>query len=152
MIIRILGVFSIAAIGWVLLAMLTVASVRANECEVEPASEWAPQGFICPPHYGDGDASMWGGLGVAVNSCVYPWTACPPIRITSHVTGVSIVVTPVMWCHCWVNLTGPNGETERLVDLDPAAVAALGLDPDVPTLHRVQVEPASMLPDTAMQP
>lgn len=178
----VLGAFMIVLIIgllWLLLLRQPAAAVDTRLCEVEPASQWAPQGFICPPMYGEGTASQWPGPGVARNDCVYPWTSCPPITITAIDTGRSVTVTPTMWCMCWVGVTGPLGETARIVDLDPATVAALGLDPGR-GLHRVQVYPAGgsagqdpgnplpspspatdgagaeappqALPDTAMQP
>lgn len=137
---------------------LVEGSEPERKCVPEAASQWAPAGFICDPIYGDGWASMWGGPGAATNSCVYPWKDCQTIAVTSLETGITIIVTPTTWCHCWANVTGPNGETERLVDLDPGHVAALGLDPDLPTLHRVHVEPVreeasshTLLPNTAME-
>ncbi len=125
--------------------LLGVGTVQANECEPEPASQWAPAGWKCPPAFGIGDASRYPGPGVAVNSCVFPWDACPPIAITSMQTGITVVVIPSMWCHCYVNAPGPQGETARLVDLDPATVAALGLHWE-DGMYRVSVEPASYLP------
>ena len=130
-----------------------VSTATANDCIPEPASEWAPQGWICPPLYGEGTASTWGGPGAARNDCVYPWDDCVPIVVTSTDTGRSITVTPSMWCHCWTGVTGPNGETRRIVDLSPEQVAELGLDVSR-GLFRVSVEPASivpmLLPDTAV--
>lgn len=100
--------------------------------------------------YGEGFASQWGGPGVARNDCVYPWADCQPIRITSLDTGISVDVTPRMYCDCY------TGTPEwRIVDLDPPTLAALGLDPSL-GLHRVTVEPIGIpvadvaLPDTAM--
>lgn len=130
-----------------------------SNCKIEPASQWAPQGYICPPIYGIGTASRYEGNGVARNDCTWPFTACTPIRITALDTGKTVVVTPVTWCMCWVGVIGPNGETDRIVDLDPATVAILGLDWSR-GLYRVRVEPATGaersgtldLPDTAMTP
>jgi hypothetical protein len=39
------------------LVMAVAMVVRANECTPEPASPWAPAGWICPPAYGEGTAS-----------------------------------------------------------------------------------------------
>lgn len=142
--------------------LLTAATAYAGDgCRFDEITEHNPTGWIGCEQYGVGTASTWGGPGVAVNACVYPWTDCKPLRITSLDTGHSVVVTPTMYCNCWVNGTGPNGETARLVDLDPASVAALGLPG--PGLWRVEVQPAGsepvvtaaaptpgMLPDTGM--
>ncbi len=138
--------------------------VALDGCEPEPASQWAPSGWICPPLFGDGTASRWQGPGVARNDCQWPWTDCQPIRITSHQTGLSVIVTPSMWCHCWTGVSGPSGETRRIVDLDPATLSALGLDSSA-GLFSVNVEPAPgwavrpaaapavpALPDTATLP
>lgn len=141
-----------------LFLILGVIDPVLGACEAyEPDPPNEPSGVMGCVVYGEGDASMWAGPGVARNDCVYPWTDCQPIRITSLETGVSVDVTPTMFCDCYQR-PGPNGETLRLVDLDPPTVAALGLNPDVPTLHRVRVEPVSVpvagvaLPDTAMRP
>jgi hypothetical protein len=59
-----------------------------------------------------------------------------------------------MFCDCYAGRVGPQGETERLIDLDPAMVAALGLDP-ADGLYDVEVWPVgggSALPNTAMRP
>jgi hypothetical protein len=104
-----------------------------------------------------GIASMWGGPGAASHDCVFPWTACQTRAVRSLDTGVVIIVTPRMYCDCFVGRVGPNGETERLIDLDPAMVAALGLDP-VAGLFRVEVwpvdatsgQPDGGVPDTAV--
>lgn len=131
--------------------LLWPSPTQATDCTPEPASQWAPAGLICPPQYGEGTASTWSGPGAARNDCIWPWTDCVTIRITSIVTSRSIIVTPVMWCHCYVNAPGPNGETARLIDLDPSQVAALGLDASH-GLFRVSVEPATVaLPDTALE-
>lgn len=135
----------------VLLLMLALALFRPSPiyagCRPEPASQWAPAGYVCDPHYGIGTASTWQGPGSAVNSCSYPWTDCQTIAVQSLDTGLVIVTRPTMYCHCWVGVTGPNGETERLVDLGPELVAALGLPG--PGLYDVKVWPVTTLPDTA---
>jgi hypothetical protein len=123
---------------------------------MQTAKEWYnPTGWEGCTVYGTGLASHYEGPGVARNDCLYPWTACEPIRITSLTTGRSIVVTPVMFCDCYHG-TGD----ERLVDLDPTAVRALGLDWST-GLYPVRVEPAGRhghvegnqpaIPDTAMR-
>ena len=84
-------------------------------------------------------------------------TGCGSVRVTSHDTGLSVVTEVGEWCHCYVNAPGPNGETERLIDLTRPLVAALGLDWDT-GMYRVTVEPVSstnraqlMLPDTSAE-
>lgn len=124
----------------IIVLLLPTPVIAIDGCEPEPASQWAPAGFVCPPVFGEGIASTWQGPGVATNSCVYPWTDCTPIRITVLATGAWIEVRPTQWCMCWVGVTGPNGETQRLVDLDPDTVTALGLGG--PGLFAVRVDPA----------
>jgi hypothetical protein len=137
---------------WAVLILLillwsTTGEVEAA-CRPEPITPDTPTGVAGCTIYGDGIASHWGGPGVARNDCVYPWDDCTPIRITSHQTGLSIIVTPTMFCDCYTST-----REERIVDLDPAAVEALGLD-WAQGLYPVRVEPVgdSGLPDTAMQP
>jgi hypothetical protein len=142
------------------LTAVNVAGVAAVEpyppapgCEeYPPIQPHEPSGVKGCERYGIGDASRYPGSGVARNDCVYPWTACTPIQITSLETGISIIVTPTMFCDCYQR-PGPNGETLRLVDLDPATVAALGLDWN-DGMYDVSVEPATivLLPDTRMSP
>lgn len=88
----------------------------------------------------DGIASMWQGPGAATHDCVWPWKDCQTRSVQSLDTGLVIIVTPSMYCDCFVGRTGPNGETERLIDLAPSMVAALGLDPAA-GLFRVRVTP-----------
>lgn len=104
--------------------------------------------------YGEGLASWWGGPGVARNDCLYPWTRCAPIRVTSMSTGLTVTVRPTMYCDCY---TGTSDE--RLVDLDPASLRALGLwDQRSRGLFPITVEPLAggrttstlTLPDTAI--
>jgi len=97
-----------------------------------------------------GIASMWAGPGAATHDCVWPWTDCVPRRVTALDTGLSIIVVPQMYCDCYVGYTGPHGETERLIDLDPSQVRALGLDPSR-GLWRVSVELLPTIPDTAFR-
>lgn len=103
--------------------------------------------------YGRGTASSWAGPGAARNDCLWPWTACTTIEVVALDTGLRIVVTPTMYCDCYTGRRGPNGERQRIVDLDPAQVAALGLNP-AEGLWPVRVRPVSPttgLPDTAME-
>ena len=96
-----------------------------------------------------GVASTWSGPGAATHDCTWPWTSCTTRQVQSLKTGVTIIVTPTMYCDCFVGRIGPNGETERLIDLDPAMVRALGLDP-ADGLFDVQVTLLPpLLPNTA---
>jgi hypothetical protein len=124
-------------------------------CRPEPITASTPTGIAGCVRYGTGIASRWPGPGVARNDCTWPWDACRPIVITALDTGRQVIVTPRMFCDCYTGTAD-----ERLVDLDPAAVAALGLTWDA-GLYRVSVEPASiapmasptpLLPDTAVAP
>lgn len=141
-----LDLLILIAIAAVLALLLLTAGPTRGACLPEPESQWAPAGFICPPIYGTGWASAWQGPGVARNDCVYQWADCEPITITYR--GRSVTVTPSMWCHCYVHAPGPNGETQRIVDLDPATREALGIKGY--RLWRVTVEPAKSLPDTSL--
>ena len=130
----------------IVLGMLLAPRARAICTPIE-VTWYSPTGVAGCEVYGEGTASWWQGPGVARNDCTWPWTACAPISVTSHQTGLTIIVTPTMFCDCY---TGTS--RERIVDLDPAALAALGLDPGQ-GLYPVTVYPASWggLPDTAMR-
>lgn len=112
---------------------------------------YSPTGVAGCELYGTGIASWYSGPGVARNDCEYPWTNCTPIRIESLDTGRAIVVVPSGYCDCFATTS-----EQRLVDLDPAALSALGLDPSK-GLYAVEVLPASpstpgsrVLPNTAL--
>lgn len=134
---------------FILVAAAVPATAKANDCTPEPASQWAPAGWICPPRYGEGTASTWGGPGAARNDCTYPFTACEPLTVRSLDTGRVITITPTTWCMCWVGVVGPAGERERIIDLGPEQWAALGLPG--PGLYRVEVRPAVALPNTSIR-
>ncbi len=123
------------------------------ECErYAPNPPNEPTGIKGCEIYGEGIASMYSGPGVARNDCVWPWTGCTAIRITSLDTGISVDRIPQMYCDCYTGTAD-----QRIVDLDPPTVAALGLDPAL-GLWRVRISPIGlpvsdvMLPDTAMSP
>ena len=134
--------------------MLSVDWHRAEAaCRPYPVGPNSPTGIVGCSVYGEGTASWYAGPGVARNDCEWPWDACTTIKITAIDTGRNIVVTPTMFCDCY---TGTPDE--RIVDLDPAALHALGLAASR-GLYPVVVEPAdgehgsppALLPDTAMQ-
>ena len=96
---------------------------------IDVVPETQPSGWAGCEVYGSGIASHWSGPGVARNDCEFPWTGCATIVITSDETGRSVTVQPTMFCDCYI--ARDYGETSRIVDLDPATLAALGLDPDL---------------------
>jgi hypothetical protein len=131
----------------VLLLAAAVPTVRAADgCHSIPITSYSPTGVAGCPVYGEGIASMWGGPGAARNDCTWPFKGCQPIAIRSLDTGLVITITPTMYCDCYT--TTPD---QRMVDLDPAMVAALGLDPAA-GLFPVSVYPVDSagLPNTAM--
>jgi hypothetical protein len=131
--------------------LVTSAKAGDETCEFYPADQWAPEGTKGCTLDGptEGVASTWPGPVAAAQWCVWPWTDCTPVTVQSHVTGVTIVITPQQFCHCY-------WETDRrLIDLSPGQVAALGLDPaaglfdvTVTPFREGLVEP--VLPDTAV--
>lgn len=140
-----------AAVVLLLLSAVLLAgasSVRAG-CHAIAITPDTPTGIAGCTVYGVGTASAWGGPGAARNDCEWPWNDCQAIAVLSLTTGLRIVVVPTMFGDLY---TGTRHE--RIVDLDPAMVAALGLDPS-DGLWPVRVTPVdgeTGLPDTAMQP
>jgi hypothetical protein len=136
---------SLAAVLLIGLALASLAK-GGDGCHAIPVTADTPTGIAGCVVYGEGTASMWGGPGIARNDCLYPWTDCETISIQSLTTGVTIIVTPRMFGDLY---TGTP--RERIVDLDPAAVHALGLDESL-GLWPVRVTPvdgATGLPDTS---
>lgn len=130
--------------------LLAAAPARAGDetCYPIEVTWYSPTGIAGCTVYGQGTASMWGGPGAARNDCVFPWDDCQTIAVRSLDTGLQIVVTPTMFGDLY---TGTP--RERIVDLDPSMVAALGLDP-ADGLWDVEVWPVDkhtglLLPDTA---
>lgn len=141
--IRFLGALLVLA-----LPLIAPTPVEAR-CHPIPVTWYSPSGIAGCSIYGIGWASWWQGPGVARNDCLYPWTQCAAIRITSVTTGRSLVVTPTMYCDCY---TGTRDQ--RLVDLPVSLLGALGLDAG-DGLYRVRVSRATdpgpaLLPDTAL--
>jgi hypothetical protein len=130
----------------ILLSMALGATAQASKgCESIEVGPDTPTGIAGCVVYGEGIASMWQGPGAARNDCTYPWTECPTVRVRSLQTGLQIIVTPTMFCDCYTGTAD-----ERIIDLDPAMVSALGLNP-VEGLWLVKVEPVQGLPDTAIE-
>lgn len=125
------------------------------ECRPYPITWYSPTGIVGCEVYGIGTASWYSGDSVARNDCEYPWTSCTPIRIRSLDTGREVVVVPRMYCDCFSGTS-----RQRIVDLDPATLKALGLwEMRDRGLFEVVVSPASSstptssslsLPDTAL--
>jgi hypothetical protein len=115
-----------AAAVALVLAAAGLARGAAPGCEPIPVTWWSPTGVAGCVVYGEGTASMWGGPGAARNDCVYPWADCQTIAIQSLQTGLVIVVTPTMYGDLYLGDDDPAND--RIVDLDPGMVAALGLD------------------------
>jgi hypothetical protein len=106
-------------------------------CQPYPVSANSPSGIVGCQLTGptSGIASWWGGEVVAANWCVWPWTTCGSVKVTSVDTGLVVEWPVAMYCDCY---TGTP--KERLVDMPLGLVAALGLSPSQ-GLYPVIVEP-----------
>jgi len=143
---RLFVTVAVVAVLWFVVSMLLAAVVHGHDgCRSEPVTVNTPTGIAGCVIYGEGTASRWSGPGVARNDCVWPWLDCQPITITSLQTGKSISISPTMFCDCYTGTAD-----ERIVDLDPIALQLLGLDP-AQGLYPVTVQPAGLLPNTAME-
>jgi hypothetical protein len=142
------------AVALTLAAAVSPVLAGDDGCRPYPVTDYSPTGVVGCVVYGEGTASMWGGPGAARNDCVYPWTDCQTISIQSLQTGLVIIVTPTMYGDLYLGDDDPSND--RIVDLDPGMVAALGLDAAA-GLWRVNVTPVDarsgqpLLPDTSME-
>lgn len=158
--IQLVKVVSLLVVGllfWTVVALLVfVAVTEAGDetCQPEPETPWHPAGTKGCTLDGptEGVASTWGGPIAAAQWCTYPWQECTTVSVQSHVTGVTIIVTPAQFCMC-------HWKTDRrLIDLTHDQVRALGLDPPAGlfavTVTPVRGEPpvpTTVLPDTALE-
>ena len=121
-----------------------------EDCYSIPVTWYSPTGIAGCTLDGptDGIASTYPGDVAAANWCTYPWDDCGSVIVQSHDTGLTITVPVAMYCDCYTGTA-----QERLVDLTPGQVAALGLD-HARGLFPVTVTPVSsapmMLPNTGM--
>jgi hypothetical protein len=142
---RIIPLTILLLILGIALGMCLAPKARAACYEI-PITSWSPTGVKGCTLYGQGYASYWQGPGVARNDCVWPFTSCEAITITSLDTGRSITVTPTMYGDLYTGTAN-----QRIVDLDPTSLKALGLwEQRDRGLFRVTVQAATRLPDTAM--
>ncbi len=142
-----------AVVVGVILALAATARAGDETCEPIEVTWYSPTGIAGCTLDGatDGIASTYPGEFAAANWCVWPWTDCGYASVQSHVTGLTITVPVAMYCDCYTNTSD-----ERLIDLTPEQVAALGLDVR-DGLFAVTVTPfregasSATLPDTAVE-
>jgi hypothetical protein len=152
-----LAVSILVGVG-VAVVLLAVPSPATASCHPIPVTWYSPTGVAGCEIYGEGIASTWPGPGAARNDCLWPWHDCQPIAVQSLQTGVTIIVTPTMYGDLYLGDNNPRND--RIVDLGPAMVEALGLDLGG-GLWPVSVTPVDgsgqflsspALPDTALTP
>jgi hypothetical protein len=138
---------TVVLVGVLLIGLALASLARADDgCHAIPVTASTPTGIARCAVYGEGIASEWSGPGIARNDCLYPWTHCQTIAIQSLTTGLTIIVTPRMFGDLY---TGTP--RQRIVDLDPAAVRALGLDESAGLwpVRVTAVDASTGLPDTS---
>lgn len=119
-------VVAIAILLAIILLLFAQRSHAGDEtCYPIAASQWAPAGVQGCTLDGPtaGVVSWYHGTSAAANWCLWPWKDCGRFQVTSTTTGISIVVEPHMFCHCYWQTD------RRLLDLTEAQVVALGLNP-----------------------
>lgn len=124
-----------------LAALLFVSPARAVDgCYPVKVTGNTPTGIAGCIRFGDGIGSEYGkrGFGVAMNFCTWTLrhsTGCGEVLVSSKDTGRGVIVPVVDFCDCY---TGTPDE--RIVDMLPEVVKALGLDPAL-GLYPVNVMP-----------
>lgn len=143
------------ALATILLLFAERSHAGDETCYPIAASQWAPAGVQGCTLDGptSGKVSWYSGTSAAANWCLWPWRNCGAFQVTSTTTGLSIVIEPHMYCHCYWQTD------RRLLDLTQTQVVALGLDlsqgiyPVVVTPLNGAVAPPPpppVIPDTSM--
>lgn len=106
----------------------TPGIVRDDTCYAVPRTPNTPTGIAGCERSGVGIASTYGtaGFGVAMNDCTWArrhTSGCGHVTIIDPATGRSVLAPVVDFCDCY---TGTSDE--RIVDLLPGVVDALGFD------------------------
>ena len=137
-----------------LLALAATARAGDETCYPIEVTWYSPTGIAGCTLDGptDGIASTYPGDVAAANWCVWPWDDCGSVTVQSHQTGLTITVPVAMYCDCYTNTSD-----ERLIDLTPGQVLALGLNPeaglfDVTVTPLIDSTAPPLLPNTRMGP